>query len=145
VTHTLRPLTAQTTVARILKHATEAACARFTDLLTFTNNISVARRTDAIAHLLQAIEPLLSFQNIETLIVPPYLCRLLMKRLRDGPQNMWDEVDNQLGKALSAIPPGTRLGVEHTWFQETLENQGWEDESENKLRVSFFYFLFPMS
>ena len=136
VSHALQPLVTQTTVPYIPKRATEVAASYFSDLLTFTNNMSLARRTAALARLLHAIEPLLSLQVIGTLVLPQYLCKLLMRRLRDGPQPAWDRVDDHLAQALDTIPHGTRLGVENTWLQEALNNHNWEDETESKLRVS---------
>ena len=139
MTYTLRPLTTQATLSHISKHAAEVACSYFSNLLTFTNNTVLIPRTVAIARLLRVIEPLFSLQILEILIVPPYLCRLLIKRLRDGPQPAWDEVDDHLGKVLNVVPYGTRLGVENIWFQEVLESRSWEDETESKLRVGFFF------
>jgi serine/threonine-protein kinase ATR len=138
VTHALRPLTIQVTVSQIPKHATDVACSYLSYLLDITNNLVLARRTVALARLLRAIEPLLSIQTLETLIIPPQLCRLLVKRLRDGPQPAWDEVDDHLDKALNAIPHGTRLGVETTWLLQMLESRSWEEETESKLRVSSY-------
>lgn len=140
VTHTLRPLTTQVAVSQIPKHATDVACSYLSSLLDFTNNIPLGRRTVALTHLLQAIETLLSVQTLETLVIPPHLYRLLMKRLRDGPHPAWDRVDDHLGKALDAIPRGTRLGAETLWFQEILESRSWEDERDIKLRVSSNYY-----
>ncbi|KAF8592595.1 hypothetical protein K439DRAFT_1625944 [Ramaria rubella] len=134
VTHSVCSLTMEAIVPDVLKRATEIACSYFADLLENTARVSLSRLTVTIAHSLRAIAPLLSLNALDTLLVPPYMCRLLVKRLRDGPLPAWDEVDEILSKTLEAIPLGTKLGVEALWFQQILETRNWEDEREGKLR-----------
>ena len=119
----------------LAKRATDIACSYFSDLLIPSAHITVTRRTAALARLLEAIEPLLSLHVFETIVVPPYLCRLLAQRLHVGPHPSWDGVDERLSKLLDTVPMGTRLGMENAWFQEVLESRTWEDARAGRLRV----------
>lgn len=138
--HASIPLTKVGIISDIPLRAGKVAGLNLYNLLVDASNTPLPQRVAMLSYLMDAISPLFSIQLFNVAAFFPFVRRIVTKRQGEGIHTKWNRLDEPLIRMLEAIPAGSRIETQTSWFQEAilLRSNG---EANSRLEVSLFVLL----
>lgn len=124
-----------------LREATELIHTYFFMLLENPCCISIIRRVSSFVKLLPIIELMFKSCFHDLLSISSALSQLCLKRLREGPDNLWSELDAHLQRVLEVYPTGLPLGINVACLEIRLFEQACNDQTRNLCVSEHYSFL----
>ncbi|GJJ07321.1 hypothetical protein Clacol_001522 [Clathrus columnatus] len=107
----------------LLRHVISLVDTHFSMLLDNPHRIAVTRRVSSFFRLLCIINSVIKSPFYDLLSISSSLSQLCLKRLRDGPDTAWSEVDSRLQRILEDYPVDLPLGISVVHLEIRLTEQ----------------------
>ncbi|KDQ08227.1 hypothetical protein BOTBODRAFT_569890 [Botryobasidium botryosum FD-172 SS1] len=104
-----------------------SVCAAFESLRCMPPNSdnAFADDTERFVRLLHIAGTLMKLPISHTSSLEPWICRVLMRRVFEGPKEEWEKADEALFKLLDTFPDGAKVTIDVSSMLERLKEEDW--------------------